>query len=175
MNIVDVISVMNQMQSEGVIEKYAIGGAVGATFFLEPLSTIDVDVFVSFQANADSILINPQPVFDYLVSHGGTLEGEYVMISGWPVQILPPTGPLVEEAIETSLLMPVGNITASVFTADHLAAIALQVGRGKDKARLLQFIEAGVLDPVRFESILSRHQLLKAWNTFREQFLPENS
>lgn len=32
MNIVDVISLINQMQSDGVIERYAIGGAVGATF-----------------------------------------------------------------------------------------------------------------------------------------------
>jgi len=174
MNIVDVISLINQMQADGVIERYAIGGAVGATFHLEPVSTLDVDIFVAFRHESDSIFINPKPVFDYLLANGGQMEGEYVMIAGWPVQILPPTGPLVEEALSEALVIPVGKITASVFTAEHLAAIALEVGRAKDKARLLQFIEAGVLDPDRFQTILHRHQLEDAWIKFQCQFLTES-
>ena len=51
--------------------------------------------------------------------------------------------------------------------------IALQVGRAKDKARLLQFIESGVLDPERFQAILARHQLTEAWQMFRRQFLTD--
>ena len=34
------------MLADGVIDQYAIGGAVAATFYLEPAATIDVDVFV---------------------------------------------------------------------------------------------------------------------------------
>ena len=30
------------MQADGVIGKYAIGGAVGATFYLEPAATLDL-------------------------------------------------------------------------------------------------------------------------------------
>jgi hypothetical protein len=44
-NIRDVIATINQMQSDSVIEGYAIGGAVGATFYLEPIATVDVDIF----------------------------------------------------------------------------------------------------------------------------------
>ena len=58
-----------------------------------------------------------------------------------------------------------------VFTAEHLAAIALQTGRAKDKARLLQFIEAGVLDSARFQAILTRQGLVAAWRRFEQQFL----
>ena len=36
MNIQEVIQTINQMQADGIIEAYAIGGAVGATFHLEP-------------------------------------------------------------------------------------------------------------------------------------------
>lgn len=43
------LAVISQMQSDGVIGKYAIGGAVGATFYLEPAATLDIDIFVSFQ------------------------------------------------------------------------------------------------------------------------------
>ncbi|MCI0541992.1 MAG: hypothetical protein L0Z50_42895 [Verrucomicrobiales bacterium] len=58
-----------------------------------------------------------------------------------------------------------------VFTAEHLAAVALQAGRAKDKARLLQFIEAGALDAVRFQAIVARHGLIDRWREFERQFL----
>ncbi len=45
----ETLEVINQMQSDGVIGAYAIGGAVGATFYLEPMATLDLDVFVSFR------------------------------------------------------------------------------------------------------------------------------
>ncbi|MBA2585232.1 MAG: hypothetical protein H0U99_01965 [Chthoniobacterales bacterium] len=80
------------MQSDGVIRRYAIGGAVGASFYLEPAATLDVDVFVTF--NSDLPIISPEPIFDYLKERGCNMEGEYVMIAGWPVQFLPPTSPL---------------------------------------------------------------------------------
>ena len=50
MGIKEVIETINRMQADGVIERYAIGGAVGATFYLEPVATLDVDVFVEFHA-----------------------------------------------------------------------------------------------------------------------------
>jgi hypothetical protein len=58
-------------------------------------------------------------------------------------------------------------------SAEHLAAIALQTGRAKDKARLLQFVEAGVLDAARFQAILARHGLVAAWQKFERQFLSD--
>ncbi len=173
MNIVEVITLIDQMQADGVIEHYAIGGAVGATFQLEPVSTLDVEIVVTFRRETGSGLVSPQPIFDYLAARGCCMEGEYVVIAGWPVQFLPPPGPLVEEALAEAVTVPVGNIPARVFTAEHLAAIALQVGRAKDKARLLQFIEAGVLDSDRFQAILARHRLTDAWQQFVRQFLTD--
>ena len=46
-----------------------------------------------------------------------------------------------------------------------------KTGRVKDKARLLQFVEAGVLDPAHFQTILSQHELVAAWQSFEQQFL----
>ena len=62
----------------------------------------------------------------------------------------------------------------AVFTAEHLAAIALQTGRAKDKARVVQFVEAGALDADRLESILSRHHLSEAWSRFERQFMDDH-
>ena len=173
MNIAQVITTINEMRADGVIERYAIGGAVGATFHLEPVSTLDVDIFVAFRHEPGSLLVSPQPIFDYLSARGCVMQGEYVMIAGWPVQFLPPTGPLVEEALAEAITVQVGETPARVFTAEHLAAIALKVGRAKDKARLLQFIEAGVLDSDRFQAILARHRLVDAWQQFARQFLTD--
>src|SRR5882762_5359302 len=124
------------MQADGVIRCYAIGGAVGATFYLEPVATMDVDVFVSFQAEAGSLLVSPQPIFDYLKMRGGVMEGEYIVVAGWPVQFLPTATPLTMEALEQAVAKDVAGVAARVFAAEHLAAIALQTGRAKDKDRL---------------------------------------
>ena len=40
-NIKNTIAALNQMQADGVIQRYAIGGAVGATFYPEPVATLD--------------------------------------------------------------------------------------------------------------------------------------
>jgi hypothetical protein len=171
MNIKETIATINQMQSDGVIERYAIGGAVGATFYLEPIDTLDVDVFVAFKPEPGSPIISPQPLFDYLKARGGAVQDEYIVIAGWPVQFLPPTGPLVEEALRDAVAKDVEGTPARVFTAEHLAAVALQTGRAKDKARLLQFIEAGALDTARFQAIVARHGLVGPWQRFEKQFL----
>jgi hypothetical protein len=171
MNLRNTIAVINQMQADGIIERYAIGGAVGATFYLEPIATLDVDVFIAFRSEAGRVLASPQPIFDYLKARGGKTEGEYIVLDGWPVQFLPPTSPLVEEALAQAVEKDVAGTPARVFTAEHLAAIALQTGRARDKARLLQFIETGALDARRFQDIISRHGLIEAWKRFEEQFL----
>lgn len=41
------LEAINQTQADGLIGKYAIGGAVGATLYLEPSATLDVDIFVT--------------------------------------------------------------------------------------------------------------------------------
>ena len=84
-------------------------------------------------------------MFRYLTERRARIEGEYLIIAEWPVQFPPPTGPLVEEALEAAVEVEVEEISTRVFTAEHLAAIALQTGPPKDKARLLQFIESGAL------------------------------
>lgn len=174
MSIREVIEVLNQMEADGVIDRYAIGGAVGATFYLEPVATLDIDVFVAFQPEPGQLLVTPRTIIDYLAARGCAMKGEYVMIASWPVQFLPPTGPLVEEALAEAVQVDVDGVPARVFSAEHLAAIALQTGRGKDKARVLQFLEEEALDSGRFQGIVRRHGLTEAWTKFTRQFLDDS-
>lgn len=169
-NILDVLRVINRMQADGIISRYAIGGAVGATFYLEPVATLDVDVFISLEAVAGRLIIDPRPVFTYLAERGCTMEGEYVLIAGTPVQFLPAGGPLLEEGLNFAAFHEIDGVAARVFSAEHLAAMALQTGRAKDKARLLQFVEEGALNFDRFMVLLGRHGLMDQWRKFEKQF-----
>jgi hypothetical protein len=171
----DVIEMLNAMVKERVIEAYAIGGAVAATFYLEPVATVDVDVFVGLEPKPGSAIVDPQPIFAYLAARGHGMEGEYAMIGDWPVQFLAAGNPLVEEALKEAATTVVDGIPTRVFTAEHLAAICLQLARAKDKARLLQFIEAGVLDAHRFQSIVQKHELNSQWQKFASEFLEEGN
>jgi hypothetical protein len=68
----ETLEAINQMQADGVIGKYAIGGAVGATLYLEPAATLDVDIFVMLPATQSGALLTLAPLYDYLRGHGAT-------------------------------------------------------------------------------------------------------
>ena len=169
----ETLEVINQMQADGIIGGYAIGGAVGATFYLEPVATLDIDVFVSFRETSDSPLISLSPLFGYLKARGYEARGEYIVIAGWPVQFLPPGDVLGEEALAEAVETNVEGVCTRVMTAEHLVAIALQLGRVKDHARILQFVESGVMDADKLDTILSRHGLLEKWARFGHKYLED--
>ena len=167
----DVFAVINRMEADGVIGRYALGGAVAATFYIEPVATIDVDCFVAFVREPERSQISTKPIFDYLTARGHAVEGEYLVIAGWPVQFLPPTGSLVEEALAEARQIDLEGEMVRVFSAEHLAAIALETGPPKDHARLVQFVDAGALDADRLEGIVRRHGLGSRWEAFARKFL----
>lgn len=165
-----VIRMLNEMERDGALERYAIGGAVAATFYLEPAETMDVDVFVPVTAPEGSLIVTLQPLLEYLAARGCKQHGEYVIVGGWPVQFLPTSPGLLDEALAAAREFDLEGIRARVFGPMHLAAIALQTGRAKDKLRVLQFQEAGLLEAGEFEQILARYQLLDRWHLFKQQF-----
>jgi len=159
------------MQADGVIDRYAIGGAVAATFYLEPAATEDVDVFVELNPPPGQLLVSLDPIYRYLEARGYRFDPKgYPIISDWPVQFLPADDPLLKEALDRSVEKDVDGVPVRVFTAEHLAAVALKTGRPKDKLRLIQFLEARALDESRLSEILKCHNLLDRWIGFRRQF-----
>lgn len=167
------LEIINQMRADGVIGKYAIGGAVGATFYLEPSATLDIDVFVSSPKMRGSSLIMLSPIYDYLKARGHKTQGEYIVIGTWPVQFLPAGDALGEEALAQAVGTEVEGVRTWVMTAEHLVALALQTGRAKDHYRILQFLESGALDANKLDAILTRYGLLEKWEQFRQKFLED--
>ena len=151
--------------ANGIIERYALGGAVGATFYIEPSATQDVDVFVVFNQPATR-LVSLEPIYAYFTSRGAVVQNEHLVIADWPVQFLPATTPLVDDAIAHPMHMVVDGQRVAVISQEHLAAIALETGRMKDKVRLAQFLESGSFGLSRFSALVERFDLTEKWARF---------
>jgi hypothetical protein len=164
------LEVIHQMRASGVIGKYAIGGAVGATFYLEPTPTFDIDVFIPF-AKENSPLISLGPIYEYLAAHGYKPEKEHLLIEGWAVQFLPAEGPLEKEALDQAIQTEVDELPVSVMRAEHLMAMALRIGRPKDFIRLTQFVAEKVYHADTLTAILKRHGLTERWKAFSQKYL----
>lgn len=86
------------MVGDGEISNYAIGGAIGAVFYVEPFATQDVDVFVMMETEPGGI-VTQVPGWDYLKKRGYTeIPGEAIVVEDWPVQFIPVSNELEEEA-----------------------------------------------------------------------------
>lgn len=167
------LEAINQMQSDGVIERYAIGGAVGATFYLEPAATLDVDVFVVLPTATapESSLLSLAPLYDHLKIRGCLVKDEHIVIGGWPVQFLVPSNALEQEAVAQSVSTTIESVPTWVMPAEHLVAIALCTGRSKDHFRILQFIEQDAVDRNKVQAVLERHGLTAKWQQFERKYL----
>ncbi|MCX5771559.1 MAG: hypothetical protein NTZ09_15000 [Candidatus Hydrogenedentes bacterium] len=162
------LSVLNDLVREGVLLKYAIGGGIAATFYIEPVATYDLDVFVSVPVLPSGLLLL-SPIYSALKTRGFVAEGEYVHIFGIPVQFLPAYNALVEEALAEARYIAVGCVSTNVIRAEHLMAIMLETGRGKDLARLAQMLEESEFDVAVLENLIDRHGLRRKWDGFRQQ------
>jgi len=70
-----IFAVLNQMEADGVIGRYAIGGAVGSIFWLEPITTKDLDVFVMLPVASGGTLPTLGPIYEYLLARGFAPQG----------------------------------------------------------------------------------------------------
>ncbi len=159
-----VLEVLNELVEAGLVETYAIGGAVAALFYAEPVATHDLDVFVVLsesQANAAVVTMEPQLAF--LKSRGGVPQGEHVVLHGIPVQLLPAYNSLVLEAARNAQPHTVGGTPTRVVRVEYLLAIAVQTGRSKDRVRAQQLLEEADVDARRLASILERFGLAERW------------
>lgn len=167
----ETLETINRMQADGVIGKYAIGGAVGATFYLEPAATLDLDIFVMLSGERQGSLVSLSPIYTYLADRGYKAEGEHVVIGSWPVQFLTPSNSLETEALSEAVQVMAGSIPTWVMKAEHLVAIALRTGRSKDHARIISFLEHDAVDRNEMDNILARHNLGTKWQQFVKRYL----
>lgn len=156
------LEILNELEREGVFSRYAIGGAMAATFYTEPVLTFGLDVFVLLSASTGK-LVSLARIYEALRARGYGEEKETVVIEGVPVQFLPAYNALIEETVAQAREIDYEGVPARVAQAEHLIAICLQTGRAKDRARVAMLREQAHLDHELLADILKRHQLEEAW------------
>ena len=160
------LQVLNELERVGVLGRYAIGGAMGATFYVEPLLTFDLDVFVVLP-RAGGGLLSLAPLYEALRARGYAEEGECVVIEGVPVQFLPAYNALLEEALAQARETAYDETLTRVLRAEHLVAVCLQTGRDKDRERVRILCAQAKLDMDYLAGVLARHQLEAKWNEWK--------
>jgi len=162
------LQVLNELEKQVVFSRYAIGGAMAATFYTEPFLTFDLDVFVVMPQTTGGLL-TLAPLYDALRARGySEQEDECIMIEGVPVQFLPTYNALLEEALNDAQEIMYEDVPARVLRSEHLLAICLQTGRSKDRERVRILREQAKLDQNFLADVLRRYQLEDKWKLWME-------
>lgn len=139
-NIEKVIAVLEEMQIEKIIEKYAIGGAFAATLHNEPISTIDLDIFFFLTEEFDSPILSLKEIYDFAKERGFSFDHEFINIHGWLVRFVEASHNLLwKEAIEKADIIKIGDFGAPLITREHLVAMWLLPVAPKTTKRSLNF------------------------------------
>ena len=156
----ETLRVIDQMQRDGVIEGYAVAGAVGAIFYIEPFNTEDIDILVNLNPSEGS-LVSLDGIFSYLREKGyGSFTNVGVEIAGWPVQFIPVSDALTSEALSEAHYLPYDDeLKVRVVRTEYLAAEAVKVGRPKDLQRVVSLLELDDFDRDLFRRIIEKHGL----------------
>ena len=170
------LDVINQMEADGVIGRYAIAGAVAAYNYIEPAVTSDLDILLIFNNSPSGqtpALISLEPIHSYLRAKGyDEHRKEGIVIEGWPVQFIPVANSLDAEAlaqaedIELEVNRGEALVKTRVLRPEHLVANALRVGRPQDLIRIAQFLQEEAVDIPTLCALLERHSLRDPWLSF---------
>ncbi len=154
-SLLQVFRLLNEMRAERLVEDYALGGAMAALFYAEPVRTYDLDVFVLVPASGD--LVSLSPIYEWLGSRGFRPDAEHVLIHGVPVQFLPSYNAVVEDAIRSARNLDYEGVEVRVSPPEHLIALALQAGGRKRRERAFQLLESGEIDRGLLQRLLDEH------------------
>ena len=152
----DVLRAANELFSAGLIEDYALGGALAAIYYVEPFTTYDADII--FIAKDKTLSAGIPAIYAYLQSKGWRVEREHLLVNDFPVQFLAASG-LTEEAVRHAKRIEYEGVPAKVFRPEYIIAIAASVGRHKDLARIDQMLEQAEIDRTLLDDILARYNL----------------
>lgn len=156
----DALRALNTMKAEGVVEEYAIVGAMALVFWTEPVPTWDLDVFVFLPSRPGS-LVSLEGIYQWTSAHGYTAHKEHVIIEGVPTQFLASPGRIGDEAIETAATLEYDGVSTRVVLPEYLVALYLQpeARTAKRRERAAMLLEWPGLNRERLDAILKQHGL----------------
>ncbi len=165
----ELAQLLNEMRQAGVIQEYALFGAVAQMRYTEPVATLDADVLVAVPDTKRLDVLSD--IYEFCAARGCRPEGEAVQIGAWPTQFVPIFSPLTQDAVEHADTADFEGVPLRVVRAEYLAVIALSVGRAKDHTRILALLEADSVTREGIAALAERHGLAEAWQRFESRFL----
>src|SRR3982751_1760028 len=92
-------------------------------------------------------LVTTIPGWRYLKERGYTeIRGEGIVVEGRPIQLIPISNALEEEAYLNAAILDFEGEPARVVLAEHLVDIMLKTDRLKDLARIQMFLSQEAVD-----------------------------
>jgi len=159
------------MYQEGILEDYAIGGAVATIYYTEPFATKDVDIFFIPPEKEKIILLTP--FYDFLLKMGYKTYKEYIMIGDTPVQFIPASTDLEKEAVKNAISVRYKDIEVKILRSEYLIAIFLKIFRPKDIEKLIKLLDQAKIDKSFLLDILKRYNMEKIYNRFIKKYYHE--
>ncbi|MCD6539148.1 MAG: hypothetical protein J7K37_00360 [Candidatus Omnitrophica bacterium] len=164
----ETLKVLNELKEKGLIQDYAIGGAIAALRWIEPFFTQDLDVFILLKDKEKKEVIDLSPIYEYLKSKGYEWKGHWVVIEGVPVDIFP-ADPLEKEAIEQAQETEYEGIKTKVIIPEYLIALFLRAGRNKDYRKIEMLLEQCQINKEKLQKILGQYGLDGKFKEFEKK------
>lgn len=156
------------MYQEGVLNDYAVGGAIATIYYTEAFATKDIDIFFIPPQKDEIIILTP--FYDFLLKKGYKTYKEYIMIGDIPIQFIPAATELEKEAVQKAISVRYKNIGIKVLRPEYLVAIFLKVFRPKDREKIIKLLEQAKINKTLLEAILERHNLDRKFDDFKKRY-----
>lgn len=157
------LEVIEGMKKAGIVSDYVLMGSVAASLYVEPVSTLDMDVLVPLASSLTPL----REIYEYLKDQGYPEFDEkgHILIGEWPVDFLPEDNDaLTKEMFATARSKQIGKTPCRVALPEYLAAEAVKVGRlEKDVPRLIELFKYPTFDKRKFERLIEKFGLQEKW------------
>jgi predicted nucleotidyltransferase len=150
MSFTEAFKVLNGLKRRKVIRDYVVIGAVGATNYMEPVFTEDIDVVVLVDTDEEY-----RRTFAAIAQQTEAQDGMHQVLGGVPVQLFPSTiMPLYRDTLEGALQVRFGNLRVKFASAEHLILLYLLAFRERDHLRVRSLLLN--IDEGRLQELLDR-------------------
>ena len=156
----DTIAAVNDLKDRGLVQEYAIFGAVAQAFWDEAIPTFDLDVLVLLDA-PQGLLVDWGPLYEWARERDYTLQAEHILISGVPVQFVPAPDALAEEAVKAAAIKQLSGIPIRIVRPEYLIALWLQppANSPSRKERAAKLRESGQVDEALLAHLMAKYNL----------------
>lgn len=154
------LQAVNRLKADGVVQDYAVAGAMALVFWTEPVATYDLDVLVLLPGPVTP-LVSLEAIYRWAASQGYPTRDEHMLVEGLPVQLVPSPNALSSEAIRAAAVLDYQGTPVRVVVPEYLIALYLQPGARshKRRERAAALLDLPGLNRARVDDILSRHGL----------------